>query len=313
MYQRSAAHSQQQEGIRALDLGFCRTSCWPRRHDITIAGMSFCALVSLSQLFSNIKPWQVPEQPGNAISRPPAPGFSTYIGHFHHSFTNIHHLCLVTNPASSRSCSCREEKGRKGCLHGSHHTQTGISSKRRHRACASTTPTAKHIGDLSRNGLCCCFPSIWPSPLQRAGDNSGGRASDSGHNQPHISVVCTHTAAQRRRYAAASVTRRFGTWRYLQAPTRSSVVTCVLICVGPGTKTQQELWRATAGPSTALSASSAATFNQQASALQKRLNSQAGGSIQLVIANAIWTKDIAVRKSYADEMKASFNVSCSHT
>lgn len=76
---------------------------------------------------------------------------------------------------------------------------------------------------------------------------------------------------------------------------------------GPGTKTQQELWRATAGPSTALSATSATTLNQQSSALQKRLNSQAGGSIQLVIANAIWTKDITVRKSYADEMKASFN------
>lgn len=108
------------------------------------------------------------------------------------------------------------------------------------------------------------------------------------------------------------VSLAFGTWRYLQAPTRSSVVTS-LTCAGPGTKTQQELWKATAGPSTALSASSATTFNQQASALQKRLNSQAGGSIQLVIANAIWTKDIAVRKSYADEMKASFNVSCSQT
>jgi hypothetical protein len=60
---------------------------------------------------------------------------------------------------------------------------------------------------------------------------------------------------------------------------------------------------------TALSASSAQTFNQQASALQKRLNSQSGGSIQLVIANAIWTRNLAVRKSYADEMKAQYNVS----
>lgn len=75
---------------------------------------------------------------------------------------------------------------------------------------------------------------------------------------------------------------------------------------GPGTKTQQELWK-TVNSGTALSASSAQTFNQQASALQKRLNSQSGGSIQLVIANAIWTRNLAVRKSYADEMKAQYN------
>ena len=53
----------------------------------------------------------------------------------------------------------------------------------------------------------------------------------------------------------------------------------------------------------------ATTFNQQASALQKRLNQQAGGNIQLVIANAVWTKNLAVRKSYADDMKAQFGVS----
>jgi serpin B len=75
---------------------------------------------------------------------------------------------------------------------------------------------------------------------------------------------------------------------------------------GPGTKTQQELWK-TVNSGTALSASSAQTFNQQASALQKRLNSQSGGSIQLVIANAIWTRNLAVRKSYADEMKTQYN------
>lgn len=53
----------------------------------------------------------------------------------------------------------------------------------------------------------------------------------------------------------------------------------------------------------------ATTLNQQASALQKRLNQQAGGNIQLVIANAVWTKNLAVRKSYADDMKAQFGVS----
>ena len=76
---------------------------------------------------------------------------------------------------------------------------------------------------------------------------------------------------------------------------------------GPGTKTQQELWQAT-NPGSALSAPQAVAFNQQASALQKRLNQQAGGNIQLVIANAIWTKKLAVRKEYADEMKAQFGV-----
>lgn len=94
----------------------------------------------------------------------------------------------------------------------------------------------------------------------------------------------------------------------------NGMVTClgfnletVVLNAGPGTKTQQELWK-TVNSGTALSASSAQTFNQQASALQKRLNSQSGGSIQLVIANAIWTKDLAVRKSYADEMKTQYNV-----
>lgn len=64
------------------------------------------------------------------------------------------------------------------------------------------------------------------------------------------------------------------------------------------------------GPSggTAFSASSASAFNTQASTLQKRLNDQSGGSVQLVIANAIWTRNIAVRQSYADDMKAQFNV-----
>lgn len=88
--------------------------------------------------------------------------------------------------------------------------------------------------------------------------------------------------------------------RYLTKP--------ILLCAAaPNTKTQQELWKAVAPGNGA--SSDIATFNQQASALQKRLNSQSGGNIQLVIANAIWTKNLAVRKTFADEMKASFNVS----
>jgi len=77
---------------------------------------------------------------------------------------------------------------------------------------------------------------------------------------------------------------------------------------GPGSKTQQELWKAVA-PGSAYSTANAVTLNDQASALQKRLNQQSGGSVQLVIANAIWTKDLAVRKAYADDMKAKYNVS----
>jgi serine protease inhibitor len=50
-------------------------------------------------------------------------------------------------------------------------------------------------------------------------------------------------------------------------------------------------------------------FSQQASALQKRLNSQSGNGTQLVIANALWTKDLAVRKAYAEEMKSLYSVS----
>lgn len=76
---------------------------------------------------------------------------------------------------------------------------------------------------------------------------------------------------------------------------------------GPGTKTQTELWKAIGPDSTGFTASAAADFNKQASTLQKRLNAQQGQGLTLVIANAVWTKDLQVQKSYADDMKMQFN------
>lgn len=71
--------------------------------------------------------------------------------------------------------------------------------------------------------------------------------------------------------------------------------------------TQRELWKAI-GPPLPVSAAAAGAFNAQASALQARLQQQPGGP-QLVIANAVWTKDLAVLPAFAAQMRTQFDVS----
>jgi serine protease inhibitor len=55
-------------------------------------------------------------------------------------------------------------------------------------------------------------------------------------------------------------------------------------------------------------AAAAASFNNATAVLQKRLRAQSGGGTQLVIANAIWTQNAALKPAYVNQMKTLYEV-----
>lgn len=86
---------------------------------------------------------------------------------------------------------------------------------------------------------------------------------------------------------------------------------CALKCAGPSTPTYNELWGVVAGNATQFTGDSTplAALNIQVAALRDALARQAsGGTVNLTIADALWTTGVSLNPSYAGDMQRLFKV-----
>lgn len=126
-----------------------------------------------------------------------------------------------------------------------------------------------------------------------------------GAGEPH------YTHGQLLRHAASTAT---GCQR-LSAPLTKKCASCASSpsrLTGPSTPTYNELWSVVAGNATQFTgdATPLEALNTQVAALRNALSRQAsGGTLNLTIADALWTKGVSLNPAYAGDMQRLFKAS----